>query len=142
MESQEKHTRLNSAQISAAAQRTAVQRLAVPCPALRWSAVPCCAVLCRAVLCFLFVHIKRSMYVHACVIRVVFLEHGALDICKSPVCTEDVGPFTTSRFCHSVPFFLVSERSGRNRPLREAPCVYNYASIRRFPERRTTLHSP
>ena len=27
--------------------------------------------------------------------------------------------------CHSNPFFLVSERSGRNRPLREGPCIYH-----------------
>ena len=35
------------------------------------------------------VHTKTStgMYVHAYGVRVVFLEHGALGICKSPVCT-------------------------------------------------------
>ena len=31
--------------------------------------------------------------------------------------------WTIYYFCHSVPFFLVSESSGRNRPLREAPCI-------------------
>ena len=75
---------------SAAAQRSTVQRLVVSCPAVRCGAVPCCAMLFRAVLCFLF-HtyyipgIKTSMYVHACGVRVIFLEHGALGICKSPI---------------------------------------------------------
>ena len=32
----------------------------------------------------------------------------------------------TTPVCHSNPFFLVSERSGRNRPLREAPCTHYY----------------
>ena len=64
---------------------------------------------------------KRGMRVHACV-RFVFLGHGALDICKSLVCTENVGPSTTS-VCRSNPFFFVSDRSGRNRRLREVPCI-------------------
>ena len=29
----------------------------------------------------------------------------------------------TTSVCHSNPFFLPSKRSGRNRPLREAPCI-------------------
>ena len=29
----------------------------------------------------------------------------------------------TTYVCHSNPFFLASERNGRNRPLREAPCT-------------------
>ena len=33
------------------------------------------------------IYTKTSMYVHACGVRVVFLEQGALVICKSPVCT-------------------------------------------------------
>ena len=37
-------------------------------------------------------------------------------ICLHPKC------WTIYCICHSVPFFLVNERSGRNRPLREAPC--------------------
>ena len=37
------------------------------------------------------------MYVqHACGVRVVFLEHGALGICRSPVCTSNVEPSITS----------------------------------------------
>ena len=32
--------------------------------------------------------------------------------------------------CHSDPFFLASERSGRNRPLREAPCKHTYLHTR------------
>ena len=42
------------------------------------------------------VRVKRSMHVHACDVRVVFLEHGGLGICKSTVCTRNVGPSTTS----------------------------------------------
>ena len=29
----------------------------------------------------------QKKYVHGCYVRFVFLEHGALGICKSPVCT-------------------------------------------------------
>ena len=39
---------------------------------------------------------KKSMYVHACGVQVVFLEHGALGFCKSPVRSQNVGPSTTS----------------------------------------------
>ena len=71
-----------------------------------WGAVPCCA--------FSFVHIKRSMHVHACGVRV---GHGALGICKSPVYTECFGP--------SVPFFSSSGTSVSPEiaSLREAPCT-------------------
>ena len=52
------------------------------------------------------VRIKRCMYVLACDVRVVFLEHGALDSCKSPVCTFNVGPSSVtpihSSLCASV----------------------------------------
>ena len=91
-------TQLSSA--SSAAQSSAVRCRTLPYPAVRCCAVlcravPCCAVLCRAVTscavpCCVFsvVYIKRSMmYVYACGVRVVFLERGALGICKSPVCT-------------------------------------------------------
>ena len=56
--------------------------------------------------------------VYACCVPFVFLEHGALSICKSPVCTKNVEPstlFATSSVCHSNPCLIVSERSGRNR---------------------------
>ena len=56
--------------------------------------------------------------VYACCVPFVFLEHGALSICKSPVCTKNVEPstlFATSSVCHSNPCFIVSKRSGRNR---------------------------
>ena len=42
------------------------------------------------------VRMKRSMHVHACDVHVVFLEHGGLGICKSTVCTRNVGPSTPS----------------------------------------------
>ena len=62
--------------------------------------------------------------VHACGVRVVILEHGALAICKSSLCTENRGPLRPlhSRF---VLFFLVSERvaGGGSRPRSEAPCI-------------------
>ena len=91
---------------------------------------PMC-VLCCAVLCFLFrtctkirkPTVRKYSYVHTCLracgVRVVFLEHGALGICKSCARTYryNFGPFC------SVSFSRVSERSGPNRALREAPCI-------------------
>ena len=66
-----------------------------------------------------YVLVLACTYVHACGVRVVFLEHEALGICKSPVCTQNVGPSTTNTVNLScVALFLVSERSGQNRPLR------------------------
>ena len=69
------------------------------------------------------VHIKRSMHVHAYGVRVVFLEHGALGVCKSPVL--HLKCWTIYYICHSVPFFLVSERSGRNRCTGTRSALYN-----------------
>ena len=31
--------------------------------------------------------------------------------------------------CHSNPFFLVSERIGRNRPIRKAPCIHLTSTV-------------
>ena len=72
---------------------------------------------------------NKSMYCvqHACGVRVVFLAHGTLGTCRSPVCTFNVEPSTSSILIHLsvIPFhfFYVGESSGRNRPLREAPCI-------------------
>ena len=58
------------------------------------------------------------MYVHACGVRAVFLAWTAwhLHVASAP-------KYWTQYFiCHSVPFFRVSERSGRNRRLRETSC--------------------
>ena len=41
------------------------------------------------------VRIKRCTYIHAFGVR-VFQEHVALGICKSSVCTQNVGPSTAS----------------------------------------------
>ena len=49
---------------------------------------------------------------HTCGACVVTLEHGALDMCKSSVCTKNRGPLCPLRL-HFVLFFLVSERIGR-----------------------------
>ena len=71
--------------------------------------------------CFSFVHISM---IHARGVRVVFLGHGALGICKSSVCTEF---WTSARFIHIVLFycFLVSERSGRKpKPFAERSALY------------------
>ena len=60
---------------------------------------------------FSFVHICTM---HACGVWVVFLEHGALGICKSSVCTYS---WTSARFIHIVfHYFLENERSGRKPP--------------------------
>ena len=71
-------------------------------------------------------YVRTVDIIHACRIGIVLQEHGALGICKSPACTFTLRP---SICC--VPFFLVSERSGRNCPLREAhrTCMHTY---RRF----------
>ena len=79
--------------------------------------MPCCA--------FSFAHIKRRKYapyipgvctnVLACGVRVIFL-HGA----RSPWHLQVACLHLIVRTVCSVPFFHVSERSGRNRPLREA----------------------
>ena len=64
----------------------------------------------------------QKMYIHTCIRRPGF--PGACSswhlqvICLHPKC------WTIYCICHSVPFFLVNERSGRKRPLREAPCTY------------------
>ena len=75
-ESPKYYTQLSSAQLSAAG---------------RAVAVPCHAVLCRAVFSLCPCQTKRaSVYVHtvyACGVWAVFLEHGALALCKSPVYT-------------------------------------------------------
>ena len=70
------------------------------------------------------VRIKRSMYVHACCVPLVLLEHGALGICSRLFAPKMLDHLLTTSVCHPNPFFLASERSGRNRPLREAPCIY------------------
>ena len=125
---------LSLAQRSSAAQCSAVQRRSVPCPALPYGAVPCRAVLCRAVprcvmpcSAFSFVHMKRGIYVHACGVRVVFLEHEALGICKSPVL--HLKGRAIYHIFHSVPFFLVSERSGLDRPLTRAPYIPRHSPL-------------
>ena len=87
LQSQKKHTQLSSAQ------RSATERSGAQSSAVRYRAVPCGAGLCRAVLCcavFSLSYISKEvpgMYVCACGVRVVFLEHGALGICKSHVGT-------------------------------------------------------
>ena len=37
-----------------------------------------------------------TYFIHACGAQVVFLEHGALGICRWPTCTQDVGPSKSS----------------------------------------------
>ena len=91
---------------------------AVPCRAVLCRAVPRCVMPCSA---FSFAHMKRGIYVHACGVRVVFLEHEALGICKSPVL--HLKGRAIYHIFHSVPFFLVSERSGLDRPLTRAPYI-------------------
>ena len=108
MESQKTDTQLSST----------VRCHALPCGAVPCRAVPCCAVPCCALS---IVHITRSMCVHECGVRVVFLEHGALGILQ--VACLHLKCWTIYHICHSVPFFIVSERSGWDRPLREAPCT-------------------
>lgn len=53
-------------------------------------------------------------FVRACGARVVILEHGALDICMSSVCTENRKPLWPFH-SHCVQFFLVSGRSETKR---------------------------
>lgn len=61
------------------------------------------------------------MRVHECGVRAVLLNGWSMELlafCKSPVVHLIV-----ETVC-SLSFFLVGEPSGRNRPLREAPCIY------------------
>ena len=60
-------------------------------------------------------------FVHACGVRVVFVDHGALASRQFALKSMDV----SVRFIHShfVQSFLVSERIGRSHPRSEAPCI-------------------
>ena len=49
--------------------------------------------------------------------------------------------WTIYYICHSNPFFLVSERSGRNRPLREAPCTTYLVQQLQYPSSQQTTVS-
>ena len=55
-------------------------------------------------------------FVHTCGVRVVFGDHGAVDICKSLVCTENHGPLCAVQLFAFCYFYFVSERSGRRKP--------------------------
>ena len=90
-----------------------------------------CAVLCL----FVRTHQNNTRYVtgtryvnitRACGVGVVYLQHGALGICESRLFTSQTSGLSICYLLRSV--FLVSERSGRNRPLREAPCIYIYVT--------------
>ena len=108
----------NAQSLSTHQRSSAAERSGAQC-----SAAPCCAVLCRAVPCctFTFIHIKE-VCTYMLAASGVFLEHGALGICKSPV-------FTNGRmldhmlYYHILPFRSIfpCERK-RNCPQREAPC--------------------
>ena len=56
-------------------------------------------------------------FVHACSVRHVFVDHGALGICKSSVCTQNRGPLCPPH-SHFVQFLFVRKRSGRRKPPR------------------------
>ena len=64
---------------------------------------------------------SRFYFVDACGVRVAFVDHGALGICKSPVCTEPWTSLSASfaRIWFIILFkkknFLVSELSGRRK---------------------------
>ena len=79
--------------------------------------------LCHAVLCFLFRTYLRT-YARTCM-RHPGCFPGAWRSWHLQVACLHLICWTTY-ICHSVPFLLVSERSGRNRnrPRREAPCIY------------------
>ena len=102
-------------------QRSAVQRRAAQSSAPQYSnAAPCGAVVCF----FFRTHQKSTRYVrtyHTCMRRRGCSSRAwnSLHLQAACVCTSTFGP---SVCC--VPFFLVSERSGRNRPPREALCIY------------------
>ena len=70
----------------------------------------------------------------------VILEHGALGICKSSVCTENRGPLCSLQSLF-VLLFLVSERRRRLKPAAERRALYTYTatSLPRVP-RTATLH--
>ena len=88
------------------------------------SAMRCCAMPCYA--CY-FVHSKRVIYVricHTCMRRRGCLfSRGVESSWRIQVaCCAPTGKPCGPSVC-GAPFFLVSERSRRNRPLREAPCI-------------------
>ena len=136
IETHKKHTQLSLAQLSLAqqrsgTQRSAVQRRAVPCPALRCGAVPCCAVVCRAVpwcavpcravLSVSFIP-EVCTCTYTCMWRPVCFR-GAWSYWHLHVACLHLKCWILYHICHSAPFFLVSERGGWNRLLREAPCI-------------------
>ena len=67
------------------------------------------------------------------VFRVVFLEHGALGICQSPVGIKTHGPLNmnlSDRFIQiSFYSFWASVACIRSRPASEAPCITRFVSI-------------
>lgn len=88
--------------------------------------------LCAVLLSFLFQTYVPGTYQeyvqHACVARVVFLEHMQLFAFASCLFAPemlDLLPFTL----RSVPSILVSERRARNRPLRELPSMLLFVSV-------------
>ena len=69
-----------------------------------------------------------TRYMHAgtwCGVRVGMLEHVALEICMSSVCTSIRGPLCPL-YSHFV-VLLVSERSGRRKPPAERSALYHNA---------------
>ena len=78
-------------------------------------------VLCPAVLCFLC-RTHQKKYVRTCMRRPGCFP-GAWSSWHLHVTCFHLKCWTIYHICHSVPFFLVSERSGQNLPLREAHCV-------------------
>ena len=97
----EKHNQLSSAQ-----QRSAAQ---------------CSAVRCRAVLSLSYLP-GISLQVPMCMRRPACFT-GSWSSWHLQVACLHLFFWTIYYICHSAPFLLVSERSGRNRPLREAPCI-------------------
>ena len=70
---------------------------------------------------------RQMCMMHACGVEVVFLEHGALRICKSSVCTQvgtSVRFIYLSLFCRS----LVSEPSGRKSTAERSALQYKNPS--------------
>ena len=77
------------------------------------------------------------MSVHACCILFVFLEHGAVDVCKSPLCTENVGPSTTS-VIPIHPSLRASVAGGTARYSKRFVCDTNFKPGQAFREHENT----
>ena len=73
-----------------------------------------------------YVRIKITMYVHACCVRLLSWSMELLAFASRLITLTMLNHLLSTSGCNSNPLFLASERSGRNRLLREAPKVYTY----------------